>query len=136
MTEFETETINANPGVSTLVSGIVDDAKQLIVEQMTLFQVEIKNDIRQAALGMAPLMFGILVLFVATLLFAMGTAHLASWLIPDLPLWGGFLGVGCVVALAGAGLLFWAKSMLANVNPLPETALKGLKENIQWKTKK
>ena len=33
-------------GVTTLISGIVQDARDLFVEQMTLFQVEIKNDHR------------------------------------------------------------------------------------------
>jgi len=132
MPTYETDN---QPAVSTLVSGIVDDAKQLFVEQLTLFQVEIRHDINRAISALVPLFVGVLVLFAAVVLLTMGFAHLLCWLFPNLPLWGGFLIVGALVAAAGGALLFWAKSMLSTVHPLPETALKGLKENLQWKTK-
>jgi multisubunit Na+/H+ antiporter MnhB subunit len=121
--------------VSTLMSGILQDARQLFVQQMTLFQVEIKNDVRRTIMALVPLMAGVVVLFVAVLTLAHGGAHFLSWYFPELPLWGGFAVVGGVICLVGIGLLLWSKMALSNINPLPEKSMEGLKENIQWKTK-
>jgi len=121
--------------VSSLVSGILQDAKQLFVQQMTLFQVEIKNDVRRTIKALIPLLAGVVVLFVAVLILAHSVAHFLSWYFPDLPLWGGLAIVGGVICLVGIGLLLWSTLALSNVNPLPEKSMEGLKENIQWKTK-
>jgi multisubunit Na+/H+ antiporter MnhB subunit len=121
--------------VSSLMSGILQDAKQLFIQQMTLFQVEIKNDVRRTIYALIPLMAGVVVLFVAVLILAHSVAHFLSWYFPDLPLWGGLGIVGGVICLVGIGLLLWSKIAFSNVNPLPEKSMEGLKENIQWKTK-
>lgn len=122
--------------VSTLMSGILQDAKQLFVQQMTLFQVEIKNDVRRTIYALIPLMAGVIVLFVAVLILAHSVAHFLFWKFgPDLPEWGAFAIVGGVICLVGIGLLLWSKMALSNINPLPDKSMEGLKENIQWKTK-
>jgi hypothetical protein len=132
-TEFETE---AQPQVSSLIAGIVQDARQLIVEQLTLFQVEIKNDVRRLLIAIIPLIAGAIVGFAGLLILLMGAAYFVCWAIPDLPLWGGFAAIGGFIVAVAAGLLFWGKTKLSNISPLPDTALEGLKENLQWKTKK
>jgi len=121
--------------VSSLVSGILQDAKQLFIQQMTLFQVEIKNDVRRTITALIPMLAGVVVLFVAVLILAHSVAHFLSWYFIDLPLWGGLAIVGGVICLVGIGLLLWSKIALSNVNPLPEKSMEGLKENLQWKTK-
>ena len=131
-TEFETE---QHENVGSLVGGIVHDAKKLLVEQLTLFQVEIKNDLKRTLLALAPLISGIIVAFTGVLLLAFCAADLINWMW-QLPGWAGYGIVGVVIMGAGVGLVFWAKSILNSVSPiLPDTALKGLRENLQWKTK-
>jgi len=127
---------NGEVGVSTLIRGIVQDARELFVEQMTLFQVEIKNDIHRAIAGLAPLILGAGVLAVAVILLGIGTSHLVAWAVPEIPLWGGFGIVGGTFAVAGGILVMWGISKLEKVHGTPDTALKALKENLQWKTKK
>jgi hypothetical protein len=122
-------------GVATLVSGIVQDARELFVEQMTLFQVEIKNHVRQTLTAFIPLGIGLAVALTALFLLGAGGAYFLAWQWPVLPLWAGFTIMGAIVALAGAALILWAKSMLDRVTLTPDIALKGLKENLQWKTK-
>lgn len=126
---------NGEVGVATLIGGIVQDARTLFVEQMTLFQVEIKNDIRRAIAGIAPLMAGASVLFIGVILLGIAGAHLLSWAFPNLPLWGSFSLIGGIFALVGGILLWRGISMLEQVHGTPDTALKALKENLQWKTK-
>jgi hypothetical protein len=122
--------------VATLVGGILQDARELVVEQMTLFQVEIKNHVHRTLTGFIPLGIGLAIALTALFLLGAGGAHFLCWQWPDLPLWAGFTIVGVVVAIAGASLVLWGKSMLDEVSLTPDTALKGLKENLQWKTKK
>jgi uncharacterized membrane protein YqjE len=127
---------NGEAGVTTLVSGIVQDARELFVEQLTLFQVEIKNDIRRAFNGLAPLLLGAGVSLIAVILLGIGTAQFLAWAFPDMPLWVAFGLTGGALAIVGAILVLWGISILEKIHGTPDTALKALKENLQWKTKK
>jgi len=131
-TQFESD---SEAGVSTLIGGIVNDARDLLVEQMTLFQVEIKHDLRRVLRALVPLMVGVTVLLPGLILLGIGVAHFLHWAVPEIPLWVGFASVGGFIVIAGGLLVLWGKWMLASVSLTPDTALKGLKENIQWKTK-
>jgi len=51
MATVETE---SDQGVATLMRGIVDDARRLIIEQLKLFRIEIQNDVRQTLWGWFP----------------------------------------------------------------------------------
>jgi len=131
--QLETDT---QPGVTNLVTGIIDDARRLFNQQLTLFQVEIKNDLRRTINVTVTMIAGISVCFVGAIVLAMALAYLICWAWQDLPLWGGFGLVGLALALGGAGLLLWGKAKFDSFSLLPEESVEGLKENIQWKTKK
>jgi len=132
--ETQVET-NPDVGVSTLIGGIVQDARKLLVEQMTLFQVEIKHDLRRTLTAFAPLVIGAIMMLPGIILLGIGAALCLNWAIPTLPLWVAFAIAGGVTVVVAVGLVLWGKSMLADVSLTPDQALKGLKENIQWKTK-
>jgi len=121
--------------VSTLLAGIVEDAKHLFVEQMTLFQVEIKNDVNRAVSSLIRLAIGTIMAIPALVLLGLAFAHGLHHLFPNLPLWASFTIVGGAATLIAGGLIYWGIQSLSNVTPTPDTALKGLKENLQWKTK-
>lgn len=130
--QFDTQN---DVAVSTLVGGIVQDARELMVEQLTLFQVEVKNDIHRMLAAFVPLGIGLAVALTA--LFLLGTcgAFYLTWQWPTLPLWAGFGIMGLAVAIVAGALVLWGKAMFDQVHLTPDTALKGLKENLQWKTK-
>jgi uncharacterized membrane protein YqjE len=130
-TDFETEQQSA----SSLLSGIVQDAKQLFTEQLRLFQVEIKNDFQRTIWALLPLAIGVVITLPGVLLLLFAAAHFVNWMVPDMPTFGGFAIVGGVVLVLGIGLIFWGKAKLSSINPMPDVALQGLKENLQWKTK-
>jgi hypothetical protein len=132
-TEFETET--RPDSMTGLVTGIMQDARELISQQLTLFQVEIKNDLRRTLMGLIPLVLGIAVLPPAIMILAIGAAEFLPWMWPELPRFAAFGIVGGAVIVLGMVLIFTAKSIFASFNPLPDQSIEALKENFQWKTK-
>ena len=129
--QIETE---PEASVATLIGGIAQDARVLFLQQMALFQVEFKNELHRTITALIPLFAGAGVMCAGVLLLGFGSGYFLSW-VAEIPLWIAFAIVGVVTAAIGA-LVFWAKFMLDKINPIPDTALTGLKENIQWKTKK
>jgi len=123
--------------VTSLVTGIVHDAQELIGQQLKLFQVEIRNDTRRTIAATIPMLIGGLLCLVAVMILAVMAAHLIAWAWPEtVPLWGGYAIVGGVLAILGIALVFWGKAQFSKFNPLPDQTMEGLKENLQWKTKR
>jgi len=120
--------------VSALLGDIVQDMRQLILDQMNLFRVELKADVQRALQAFIPLVAGVFTLFTAMILLGIGAANLFCWLVPSWPAWTGFVVVGVVAVLCGAALVLGGIYMLRSIKPAA-TALKGLEENVTWKTK-
>jgi uncharacterized membrane protein YqjE len=121
--------------VASLVSGIIQDARQLIGQQMTLFQVELKHDLRRTVEACIPLAIGLSLVFVALITLAASCAYLLCWVWPELPIWAGFGIVGGCIGLAGAALALGGILKFKTFGPPGEKSVEGLKENLQWKTK-
>lgn len=128
--ESETE-----PDLGGLVAGIMQDARQLIVQQLNMFEVEVKNDVDRVTAALVPLVAGMGVLLAAFVLLGLAAAHFLVWIESNLPLWGAFALVGSLVAFAGVWLIHWGRTKLDRVAPVPKKSLEALKENLQWKTK-
>lgn len=125
---------NAAPGLAPLVGGIVQDAQELLRQQLTLFQVEIKNDLRRTRDAAVPMIVGGVVAHVALVVLCAALA-LALNQLYQFPTWGGFVIVGGAVLVIGGVLVFWGKKQFDAFNPLPDKSVEALKETIQWKTK-
>jgi len=127
---------DTQPGLTTLVSGIVQDAQDLMRQQLTLFQVEVKNDLRRTVTASLSLVAGGAIGLLAgiILMHALALALPRVW--PDLPLWGGYAMVGGVLALAGGVFIGLGIAKFKSFNPLPDQTVEGLKENLQWQTKR
>jgi hypothetical protein len=129
------QTTHASPGLTPLITGIINDAQALIRQQLTLFQTEIKNDLRRTKEASIPLAAGIIVCFLAGIILCMALAYLILYLWPTCSEFVAFGGVGVLLCIIGAVLVFTGKTKFDAFNPLPEKAVEGLKENIQWTTK-
>jgi len=121
--------------VSSLFSGIIQDSRRLLEQQLTLFQVELKNDIRRTIAAAIPMLIGAVVCIVSLFMFLHAAAYFLCWLVPDMPFWMGYAIVGGVGALIGLGLALWGAVQFQKFNPLPEKTVEGLKENFHWKTR-
>jgi len=124
-----------SPSITGLVTGIVNDAQELIKQQMTLFRHELQVDIRKTKEGALSLGAGLGVAGLGGLLLALMLVHLLQALAPEMPLWGCYGVVG--VALVGVGgiLCYAGKKIFDSFSPLPNESVQALKENVRWITK-
>ena len=117
--------------VTSLVSGIVNDAQTLMQQQLALFREEVRTDLRKtrdaltaiaAGAGVATLAMGPLVfMFVALLHEPAGW----SW-------WASAGTVGAVLAVVGGVLIGLGVQRFRSFNPMPDQSVEALKENLQW----
>jgi VIT1/CCC1 family predicted Fe2+/Mn2+ transporter len=117
--------------LSTLLSGIVGDAQELVRKEIALARQEVREEISAAkdagtalAISGAVLAIGGLFLLIT---LALGLADLFDW-----PAWAGFGLVGAVCAIVGAVLLSSGRQRLKQVHPVPERTVETMKENIEW----
>jgi uncharacterized membrane protein YqjE len=131
-TDLQSQT---DPSFSSLVQGIVQDFQNLIRQQLHLFKVEMENDLKRTRNASLPLAAGGIVLFVGTLVLAIGLSELLYWAVPDLPRWAAYVIVGGVITVVGGALAYLGYQKFQTFNPLPDVTLDALKENLQWPTK-
>lgn len=116
---------------SSLLSGALNDVRDLFRQEISLAKFEVREEIRHAT--SAGIMFGVaavtLLFGVFFLLFAVARAFadVVGW-----PVWAGFLVVGLLLAIVGAAALFSARARLRRVHVVPQQTAETLKEDVQW----
>jgi len=128
------ETDNSQ-SLTSLVSGIINDGQELLKQQLHLFQVELKNDLRRTRDASLPLVIGGVIGAIGAFFLFVTLALWIPWQWPSVPIWGGFAIVTGIYVIAGIVLVIMGKVRFDAFNPLPDKTLEGLKENVQWKTK-
>jgi hypothetical protein len=131
----------AEPGLAATFKGILDDALELMKQQVLMLKAEIRSDFRKVLAGIVPLACGIGPLILGGLMLCFTLVHLIHWAtlpagqITDqatIPLWGCYAIVAGAFFLVGGILLALGITRLKTVNPLPEETAKALEENIKW----
>jgi VIT1/CCC1 family predicted Fe2+/Mn2+ transporter len=122
------------PSMTSLVSGIITDAQELIKQQLELFKHDIREDVRKARETAASLALGLILVTVGGILFCTMFVYLLHEE-AGLRLWASFAIVGGVLLVVGLVLTYLAKKEAETINPLEGEAAKALEENVQWITK-
>jgi len=131
------------PGLTSLLGGIISDFGDLIRQEIRFARAEIKSDLVKTREATMILGIGVGVACVAGLLLAWMLVHLLHWLtLPAgarldeaaLPLWACFGIVGATLAILGGLLIQTAVRKFQSFNPLPEQTAQTVKENVQWIT--
>lgn len=122
-----------NDSMTTLVTGILTDAQDLVKQQFKLFKHEVRSDLNKAR--DASLLFGagVGLGLAGVLLLGVAAAYLLERL-TALPLWTCFGICGLVFVAAAGGLCYAAAHKFESVTPVPEESVQALKENVQWIT--
>jgi len=117
-----------------LVTGILNDAQELLKQQLQLFRHEVIEDLKKTRDASIMLGIGAGLGLLGAIMFAFTPVYAVATLFPHLPLWGSF-ALWTVAFLAGAGILFMVGiKKLSHVHVLPEESAQALKENVQWIT--
>jgi len=131
----------AEPSLAATVKGILEDAAELMKQQMLMLKAEVRSDFRKVLAGIIPLAIGIAPLLLGGLMLCFALVHLIHWAtLPSgqvvdtatIPLWGCYAIVAAAFLLVGGILLAVGVTRLKTVNPLPEESAKALEENIKW----
>jgi len=131
----------SEPGLSTLVKGIVDDVGDLIKQQIDFARTEVTTDLRKTKEAAGALAIGAGVTTLGGVFLGFMLVHLLHWLTApagadpsSLPLWSCFAIIGALLLGCGAALILAGKKKLSSFNPLPDETVKTMKENVQWIT--
>jgi len=132
---------NTEPGIASLVKGIVDDVGDLIKQQFQFARTEVKTDLRKSRQAGAILASGAGVATLGGLFLGLMLVHLLHFLASpsgadpaSLPLWSCYAIVGVLFLAIGAILVGAGLKKFDSFNPLPDQTVDTLKENVQWKT--
>jgi hypothetical protein len=121
----------SEPSLSQLLTGIVNDAKELLRQELALAKHEIREDLRKTAIAMLSLGVGIGVAAIGGLLLIIMLVHLLNAL-AGLPLWACYGIVGGLFLIIGGVLLLIAKNTIARIDVVPPQTVETMKENVQW----
>jgi hypothetical protein len=122
----------AEPSMSTLATGIINDVQDLIKQQLSLFQHEIKEGVNKTKDGAFVLFVGLGIALAGVSLAGVTGAYLLHWAAPTLPLWACFAIPSAALMMAGGALVVVGKKMLDAVPTLANQSVDEVKENVQW----
>jgi hypothetical protein len=121
----------AEPSLTQLLTGIVDDAKALLRQELALAKHEIREDLRKTQTAILSLGLGIGVAAIGGLLLILMLVHLLQAL-TELPLWACYGIVGGVFVILGGVLLLLGKRTIARIEVVPQHTVETMQENVQW----
>src|SRR5207237_890908 len=118
---------DTEPSVTGLVKGIIDDVQTLTKQQFALLKQELQEDFTKSRQAGLPMMIGLGVMLIGTLLLGITLGLLLNWAFPALPLWAAFAIVTALMLGAGFALFSAGQKQFQSFNPLPDRTLEALK---------
>ena len=121
----------ARPSFTSLVEKLIEDFRNLIVQEIRLAKHEFEHEVGKAKAAAVSMSVGIGLAFLGGLLLIVMLVLLLQAL-TGLPLWAcyGIIGGACLAA--GIVLLMKAKSTATGIHVVPPKTVQTLKENVTW----
>jgi hypothetical protein len=124
----------SEPSFVSLLGGIANDAKELLLQEVALTKLEVQYELRKAKTAAIALGIGIGTIAMGGLLLMLMLVHvLAAFTV--VPLWGCYGIVGSPLVLLGGVLLARGKTKAEEMDVLPPQTVERMKESAQWLTK-
>jgi hypothetical protein len=117
--------------VATLIGGIVNDAKDLLINEFTIAKLEIQQELRKTKSAALALAMGAGIVGIGGLFLMLMCVHGLVVLL-DIPLWGSYGLVGGLLFLVGAILLARGKQTAEQIDVIPPKTASTLRDNAQW----
>lgn len=124
------------PSMTNLVTGIVNDAQELMKQQFALLKVEVQDDLRKTRDAATASLIALGTTLVGAVLLSLALVHLANWAFPEVALWVWYAVIGGMMAALGVGLGSQAYQQFRSFNPLPDESAAALQENLGWTNKR
>ena len=125
----------AEPSVAVLLGGIVNDAKELLKQEVAMFKLEARDKLRKAKTVALTLGIGLGVAAVGGTLLSVMLVHLLA-VFTELPLWGCYGLVGSGLVVLGGVVLAVGKTTGEALAVGPQQTVETRKENAQWRTER
>jgi hypothetical protein len=122
---------SSEPSLASLVGGIINDAKDLLLHEFVMAKLEMQDELRKTKSAAISFGIGAGVAAVGGLLLIIMCVHLLEAL-TDIPLWGCYGIVGGVLLVIGLILLASAKKTAEKIDVVPPKTIETLKENAKW----
>lgn len=119
------------PSIASLLSGVLDDMRLLVRQEVLLAKHEIQHELGKAKRAAVFSVLGIGLLALGGLLLVIMLVH-ALQALTGLPLWACYGLVGGGLAVGGGGLVARGRRRASEVEFLPRKTLATLKENATW----
>jgi hypothetical protein len=117
--------------LASLVGGIINDAKDLLLYEVALAKLEMRAEWRKAKTAAIAFVVGAgIAVFGGVLLVAMLVRLLASS--TALPLWGCYGIIGGALLTIGLTVLRTQKQPRGQIDLIPRRTIETLKEQVQW----
>jgi uncharacterized membrane protein YqjE len=117
------------PGVGTLVSGVIEDLQSLVRGEVQLAKTELKEDAKEIGSGAAMIASGALVGLVGFIFLMLGVTYLLN---KSIEMWLAAGIVGLVLVAIAALVAMSGKSKLSAANLKPQKTIDSVKENKEW----
>jgi hypothetical protein len=119
------------PSIASLLSGLIEDLRLLVQQEMLLAKHEINYELGKAKSAAAFSLVGIGLLALGGLLLIIMLVH-ALQALTGLPFWACYGLVGGALAVGGGSLIVRGRSRASELDFVPRTTLATLKENATW----
>jgi hypothetical protein len=124
-------TSTSDASVSELISGLVNDAQQLVHREIDLAKHEVAIEVNKVKQGAVALGIGAGLAVIGALLLGHMLVYLVQSL-TGLSIWVSYLIVGGLFAIGGGLLLMQGLKRMKDVDPMPRETIESVKEDIQW----
>jgi Putative Actinobacterial Holin-X, holin superfamily III len=121
----------SEPSLSELLTGLVNDVKALLQQELALAKHEIRAELRKMLRAVVSLGLGGGIAVVGGWLLILMLVHLLHAL-TALPLWACYGIVGALFAIGGVVLLVIGERKLARLHLVPQDTAETMQENVQW----
>jgi Putative Actinobacterial Holin-X, holin superfamily III len=116
------------PSFVSLIGGIANDAKELLLREVALTKLEAQYELRKAKSKALALGIGIGISILGGIFLVLMLAHLLASL-TSIPLWGCYGIVGSLLVVVGGVLLMAAKTKAEELDAVPLRTVKRIEES-------
>jgi len=122
---------SSDPSLASLIGGIINDAKDLLLHEFLMAKLEMQNELRKTKATVMSFAVGAGIAAVGGLLLILMLVHLLD-AYTDLPLWGSYGVIGGGLLIVGLIVLRMGKRTAESIDVVPQQTIETLKENAQW----